>query len=170
VAAEPLDVFISYATPDRAWATWVAAQAEAAGLTVELDAWDWGVGSNFVLRMSDSLTRAKHLVALLSEAYFEAHRFTREEWTAVVAMDRAGENRLTPLRIMELPRHSIPAVLRPLVTADLFGVEEPAARRILLAALGLHRDEERAEPVFPGAAPAASISESIAPAAGVSSS
>jgi hypothetical protein len=35
-----LDLFISHAGPDRAWAEWVAWHLCEAGYTVELDVWD----------------------------------------------------------------------------------------------------------------------------------
>lgn len=38
-----LDVFISYAGRDRAWAEWVAWQLRSAGLRVEFNAWNWSV-------------------------------------------------------------------------------------------------------------------------------
>ncbi|MGH3767031.1 MAG: toll/interleukin-1 receptor domain-containing protein [Pseudonocardiaceae bacterium] len=46
------DVFVSHAGRDRAWAEWVAWQLERAGLSVELDYWDWQAGENFVARIS----------------------------------------------------------------------------------------------------------------------
>lgn len=61
-----VDIFVSYAGPDRPWAEWVASQAESLGLTVEFDAWDWAAGSNFVLNMSDALGRASRVAALYS--------------------------------------------------------------------------------------------------------
>ena len=73
------------------WAEWVAWHLVDAGYDVELDAWDWAVGDNAVLRMSDALERADRVVMLYSPAYFERHRFTTDEWTAVMAgPDRPG--------------------------------------------------------------------------------
>jgi len=141
-----VDIFVSYAGPDRPWAEWVASQVEAAGLSVELDAWDWAAGSNFVLNMNDALARASRVVALYSKAYFDRSRYTTEEWASVVAT----RQRLLPLRVEEVEP---PPILRPLVWVDLFGVAEAHARaRVRNALLGPKRPSE---PVpFPGAAKA----------------
>ncbi|GIF68268.1 ATP-binding protein [Asanoa ishikariensis] len=122
---------MSYAGRDRAWAEWVAWHLEAAGHSVELDVWDWSTGDNAVLRISDALERADRVVSLYSQAYFDRHRFTTDEWTAVMAgPDRQG--RLVPLRLEEV---TPPAVLRPIIWRDLFGLDQEAARVALLSAL-----------------------------------
>ena len=43
-----MDLFVSHAGRDRAWAEWVAWELQQAGYRVELDYWDWEVGENFV--------------------------------------------------------------------------------------------------------------------------
>jgi TIR domain len=43
-----VDVFISYAGPDRPWAEWPAWRLEQDGVSVELAAWEWSAGANFV--------------------------------------------------------------------------------------------------------------------------
>lgn len=45
------DFFISYNHADRAWAEWIAWQLEQVGFSVEIQAWDFRPGSNFVLEM-----------------------------------------------------------------------------------------------------------------------
>ena len=71
---ERVDFFVSHAGADLAWAEWVAWQLQAAGYSVELDAWDWGPGRNFMLAMSDALGGADRVVALFSQAYFQRSR------------------------------------------------------------------------------------------------
>jgi tetratricopeptide (TPR) repeat protein len=129
------DLFVSYAGPDRPWAEWVAQQLEAAGYSVELDVWDWAAGSNAVLNMNDALSRAGRVLALYSVAYFERHRFTVDEWTAVLAErpDTDGQRRLVPVRVQEVMP---PPILASLVYRDLFGVDEQRARQELLTAVG----------------------------------
>jgi tetratricopeptide (TPR) repeat protein len=124
-----VDLFVSYAGPDRPWAEWAATQLEAAGHTVELDVWDWRAGDNFVLKMTDALDRADRVLALFSPDYFDRARFSADEWTAVVAQRR----RLIPVRVAEV---SPPTILGQLVYKDVFGVDEPRARAVLLAAVG----------------------------------
>ena len=98
------DFFVSHAGADRAWAEWVAWQLTDAGYTVELDAWDWAAGRNFVLAMSDALARCDRVLALFSAAYFERPRYTTEEWTAaLVHVPGTGQGRLVPVRVENVP-------------------------------------------------------------------
>jgi tetratricopeptide (TPR) repeat protein len=145
-----LDLFVSYAGPDRAWAEWVAWHLAAAGYSIELDVWDWAAGDNVVLRMSDALDRAVRVLALWSPSYFEPGRFTTEEWTASVAQrpDETGQRRLVPIRVAEV---TPPSVLKPLLFRDVFGVDEDRAKAILLEAVRGPRDA-RGLPEFPGTA------------------
>jgi TIR domain len=128
-----VDMFISYAGPDRPWAEWAAWQLEQAGISVELAAWEWSAGENFVLRMNDALARANRVLALYSPAYFEPHRYTSDEWAAVMALppdERA--RRLVPVRVQEVKP---PPLLAPIAFADVFGLPEPLARQALLTAV-----------------------------------
>jgi hypothetical protein len=144
------DFFVSHAGADRAWAEWVAWQLADAGYTVELDAWDWSAGQNFVLAMSDALGRCDRVLALLSPAYFERARYTTEEWTAaLVHGPGTGQRPLVPVRVENLPAEDLPAVLRPVLFCDLVGLDAAEARRVLLEAVqGPKRPD--GEPVFPG--------------------
>jgi hypothetical protein len=128
----------------------VAWQLTEAGYTVELDVWDWAVGQNFVTAMSDALERCDRVVALLSAAYFDRSRYTTEEWSAAVLhVLGTGEGRLVPVRVEEVPPAAMPAVLRPLLFCDVFGVDAGQARLVLLAAMQGPRRPD-GEPVFPG--------------------
>jgi tetratricopeptide (TPR) repeat protein len=144
------DFFISHAGADRAWAEWVAWQLEQAGYTVELDVWDWAAGQNLVTAMSDALDRCDRVVALFSAAYFDRSRYTTEEWSvAALHVPGTGDHRLVPVRVEDVPLADMPAVLRPLVYRDLFGMAEEQARQILLEAVaGPRRPDQK--PVFPG--------------------
>ncbi|WP_405639066.1 FxSxx-COOH system tetratricopeptide repeat protein [Streptomyces sp. NBC_00019] len=133
--------FVSHAGADRAWAEWIAWQLIDAGLQVELDCWDWAAGDNFVVKMNTALEHGRFL-ALFSPAYFELERFTTPEWTAMLAM----REKITPVRVADTVA---PAILRPLITRDLFGLDEEAARRVLLEAVaGPARPTTRG--AFPG--------------------
>src|SRR5262249_55146226 len=79
-----VDFFVSHAGRDRAWAEWVAWQLREAGYTVEVDAWDWRAGENFVTRMHAAVDAARWVVALLSSAYFEEGRYTADEWSSAL--------------------------------------------------------------------------------------
>ncbi|HEU4426878.1 MAG TPA: TIR domain-containing protein, partial [Pilimelia sp.] len=147
-----MDLFISYAGPDRPWAEWAGWQLEQAGYAVELDVWDWAAGDNVVLRMNDALARAERVLVLCSPVYFERSRFTTDEWTAVMARrpDRDGRHRLVPVRVAP---GDPPPILAPLVFRDVFDLGEQRARQELLAAVGGGR-RPTGEPSFPGSAEA----------------
>ena len=144
------DFFLSHAGADQAWAEWVAWQLTDAGYTIELDAWDWAVGQNFMLAMSDALGRCDRVLALFSPAYFERLRYTTDEWTvAMVHVPGTGQGRLVPVRVANLPPEDMPAVLRPLIICDLVGLDAAEARRVLLDAVAGPK-RPNGEPVFPG--------------------
>ena len=137
--------FISHAGRDRAWAEWVAWHLNDAGYSVELDCWDWAPGDDFVLKMRNALDNAERVVALLSPAYFESERYTGNEFSAAFVKDDDGQHRLLPLRI---ERCEVPSLLRPLISSDLFGIDEDEAlKRLLAAAQGAIRPSGR--PAFP---------------------
>ena len=150
MVGDSADFFVSHAGADRAWAEWVAWQLTDAGYTVELDVWDWAAGQNFMTAMSDALGRCDRVVALFSAAYFDRSRYTTEEWSAAALhVPGTGDNRLVPVRVEEVPATDMPAVLRPLVYRDLFGVGEEQARQVLLEAVAGPRRPDH-KPVFPG--------------------
>jgi hypothetical protein len=150
MVGDSADFFVSHAGVDRAWAEWVAWQLTEAGYTVELDVWDWAAGQNFVTAMSDALGRCARVVALLSAAYFDRSRYTTDEWSvAALHMPGTGDNRLVPVRVEDVPTKDMPAVLRPVVYRDLFGVGEEQARQVLLEAVAGPRRPDH-KPVFPG--------------------
>ncbi|MGV9246720.1 FxSxx-COOH system tetratricopeptide repeat protein [Streptomyces sp. NPDC003710] len=147
MAAAAESVFVSYAGPDQAWAEWVAWHLRDAGHRVELDVWDWRTGDNFIERMNDALERATAVVALFSNNYFDRARWTREEWTSVVAR----RERLIPLTIEPLAAADVPDILSAVIRKDLHGLDERAAVAALLNAVD-GPDGPLVEPGFPGAA------------------
>jgi hypothetical protein len=150
MGGDRVQFFVSHAGRDRAWAEWVAWQLTDAGYSVELDVWDWAAGQNFMTAMSDALDRADRVVALFSTAYLDRSRYTTEEWSAsMLHMPPGDPKQLLPLRVEDVAVTQIPAVLRPLLFHDLFGLEEDAARRVLLEAAAGPRRPDR-PPVFPG--------------------
>ena len=152
VGGDRRDFFVSHAGADRAWAEWVAWQLEQAEYNVELDVWDWAAGRNFVTAMSDALDRCARVVALVSSAYLDRSRYTTEEWSAaVVHVPGMRDGRLVPVRVEDVPVEQMPAVLRPLIFCDVFGVDAGQARQALLAAVAGPRRPD-GEPVFPGRA------------------
>jgi TIR domain/Tetratricopeptide repeat/NB-ARC domain len=144
------DFFVSHAGADRAWAEWVAWQLTQAGYTVVLDVWDWAAGRNFITAISDALDHCDRVVALFSAAYFDRSRYTTEEWTTALLHAPGTETgRLVPVRVEDVPVADMPAMLRPVLFKDLFGVDAEQARRVLLEAVAGPRRPGR-EPAFPG--------------------
>ena len=128
----------------------MAWQLTAAGYTVELDVWDWAAGRNFVTAISDALERCDRVVALFSAAYFDRSRYTTQEWSAaLVHLPGMAEGKLVPVRVEEVPAAAVPAMLRPLVSRNVFGMAEEQAREVLLEAVAGPRRPDR-QPVFPG--------------------
>ena len=155
VGGDRVDLFISHAGADRAWAEWVAWQLDHAGYAVELDVWDWAAGQNFVMAMSNALERCDRVVALFSAAYFDRSRYTGEEWSAsLVHAPVPDRGRLVPVRIEDVPSGQVPAILRTLTYRDLFGLAEGDARQVLLEAVrGPSRPDQA--PLYPGPGPTA---------------
>jgi tetratricopeptide (TPR) repeat protein len=147
VTGQPRAIFVSYAGVDRAWAEWVAWELSAARYSVELDVWDWHAGDSAVRRMDEALQRAAVVVALFSPAYFEEHRFTRDEWEAVLTARPDRRQRLIPLRVAEVTPPS--PLLARLVWKDLFDLAEEHARTALLTAVGELSGRPTTAPPFP---------------------
>ncbi|MBI4917838.1 MAG: SUMF1/EgtB/PvdO family nonheme iron enzyme [Acidobacteria bacterium] len=146
--ADRLDVFISHAGGDRAWAEWVDfVLRKELGLSTMCDVYDFAVGDNFVLRMNDALARAERLVLLLSPQSV-GRRFVEAEWSAAFA--RSG-GRLVPIVVEKVP---VPPLLAATLYADLVGKDRPAAiAELRRALLGVQRPTR--EPPLPGARPPA---------------
>jgi len=138
--------FISYASVDRAWATWIARQLRKANWRVELDV-VWSPGADFVDRMAAALTEADKVVAIFSAAYF-THPFSRREWQAAFARNAQHEGRLVPVLV---ERCEIPELYATLVYIDLTDLDEQAAAQRLIGTL--KGDPPDTPVVFPGAVP-----------------
>ncbi len=143
-----MKVFVSYNQADRSWAAWIAWQLEAEGHEAILQAWDFAVGSNFVLEMQRALREADRTVAVLSNEYLGA-RFPAAEWAAAFATDPEGrDRRLVPVRVAACQPEGL---LGTIVYQDLVGLDETAARRRLRQAISGARLKPSTEPPFPPA-------------------
>jgi DNA-binding beta-propeller fold protein YncE len=150
-----IDFFISYTSSDRQWAEWIAWQLEEAGYATIIQAWDIRPGHNFVEAMHQATRRSAKTLAVLSRAYVEGSTFTQPEWQSRVREDPAGADRaLLPVRVGECEPGGL---LAPIVYVDLVGVDEDEARVRLLDAAQDKRARPVVAPVFPGAAPVASV-------------
>lgn len=146
-----VDYFISYTSPDKAWAEWIGWVLEEAGASVRLQAWDFVPGSNFVLEMQRAATTAQRTIAVLSPDYLKS-RFAAPEWAAAFAQDPEGlSRRLVPVRVRDC---ALEGMLQAIVHIDLIGLDEAVARKRLSNGLGAKRGKPDRAPSFPGAAPA----------------
>ena len=145
-ASFPRDFFVSYTGVDEQWAEWIAWNLEVAGYATVLQVWDFGAGSHFVSEMHRVTQIASRTIAVLSNAYL-ASAYAEAEWQEAWRADPVGAGRkLLVFRIEECPR---PGLLGQLVSVDLFGVEEGAARSRLLAAVREGRRKPELPPGFP---------------------
>jgi hypothetical protein len=161
------DYFISYSSPDKAWAEWISWVLEEAGTTVYLQAWDFVPGSNFVLEMHRVASSAERTIAVFSPDYLKS-RFSAPEWASAFAQDPEGfERRLVPVRVRDC---ALDGMLRTIVYIDLVGLGEVAARKRLLDGLRAERGKPDQVPAFPGAALAGHIAENSKPFPGTASS
>lgn len=143
------DFFISYTRADRSWAEWVAWQLEEAGYAVLLQSWDFGPGSNFILKMQQAATESERTIAILSNDYFRSE-FARSEWAAAFAQDPDGKKGvLIPVRVEECRP---PGLLASIVYIDLVDKDEEQARELLLASVRRVRAKPAQAPPFPGKA------------------
>jgi hypothetical protein len=132
------DFLISYASPDRTWAEWMAATLEEGGYRTIIAAWDVRPGENVVLAMNEATKRADRTLLVLSEAYLVDA--TVSEWTVAFGRDPQGRDGwVVPVRI---DRCAVEGLLSSLVCVDLVDLSEQEARECLLA--GVNR--ERAKP------------------------
>jgi hypothetical protein len=132
MASEPPKVFISYNRADRDWAEWIAHAIDRSGYQPIIQAWDFRLGQNFVLRIQEAMADSGLTIAVLSEDYLEAE-FTQSEWAAAFARDPTGKNRkLIPVRVAKC---HLPPILSEIIYIDLVGWAEQDAERALLDGL-----------------------------------
>ncbi|MCM3926323.1 toll/interleukin-1 receptor domain-containing protein, partial [Frankia sp. AiPs1] len=126
-AAQPgTDLFLSYAGPDENWATWISGILELAGRTVRVQPSESPGGEYAVSDIGAEVARAERVLAVCSPALFDAPWCTLE-WAAMVAT--------RPLLLVRVADGPVPEVLATVDRVDLFGIDEAAATRRLLAAV-----------------------------------
>jgi tetratricopeptide (TPR) repeat protein len=132
-----VEFFISYTSPDRTWAEWIASELTRAGHTSRVQAWDFAPGSNWVLEMNTAAQSAERTIAVLSPAFLES-RYASAEWAAAFRDDPTGAARkLVPVRVRPCQPGGL---LGSIVYIDLVGLPEDAARRALIGGLRMERN------------------------------
>jgi hypothetical protein len=144
------DFFVSYTQADRAWAEWIAWILEEDGHKVLVQAWDFVPGGNWIQNMNAGTRDAARTIAVLSPDYLHS-LYGGAEWQAAWAQDPEGTGRkLLTVRVRECDR---PGLLAGVVSTDLFGIPETAARgrlQAMVAAAITGRAKPMVAPVFPG--------------------
>ena len=126
------DFFISYNKADTQWAEWVAWQLEGAGYTTYFQAWDFGLGANFIVEMDRALKETRHTILLLSPDFLSSE-YCKAEWSAVFLDDVTGVKRtILPVIVRKCDP---PKLLAPRVRLALNTENEDAAREELLRAI-----------------------------------
>ncbi len=142
------DFFVSYTGADREWAEWIAWTLEAASYRVVIQAWDFTAGTHLVEKLHRATEQAPRTVVVLSAAYLTSVS-AAPEWQAAWAADPSGRARkLLVFRVEECDR---PGLLGQIVSVDLFGITQDAARHMVVAAAAGERGKPATEPGFPGA-------------------
>lgn len=141
------DFFISYTSAQTQWAEWIGYVLEEEGFTVIIQAWDFRPGSNFVLEMQKAASTADRTLLVLSPDYMNS-QFAAPEWAAAFANDPQGLNQtLVPVVVEDCQP---PGLLKSIVHIKLMGMDEAAARQLLLAGIDKKRAKPSNRPAFPG--------------------
>ncbi|MBL7500106.1 toll/interleukin-1 receptor domain-containing protein [Frankia sp. CNm7] len=150
---ERWDFLVSYASPDKGWAEWIAWELENAGCRVWFEDWDAPPGSQAVAAVDQAVQRAERTVVVWSPAY--AGSTATGQWHVAYKTDQdGGGRRVLVVRIVDF---ELSGLLQPITPIDLFGRSEPEVRAVLrLAArraISGERGKPKARPPFPGSAP-----------------
>ncbi|WP_263864101.1 toll/interleukin-1 receptor domain-containing protein, partial [Candidatus Frankia nodulisporulans] len=101
------------------------------------------MGTNWVAKMDEGVSRARRTIAVLSE-YYARSVYGKAEWQAAWVSDPLGaDQRLLVFRVTDCPR---PGLLGQVVSADLFGRTEQTAREAALGAARAAAFGTRAKP------------------------
>jgi len=137
------DFFVSYTRDDQQWAEWIAWELEQAGYKVLIQAWDMTPGSNWVFSMNDGVQRSERMIAVLSSEYTRS-LYGTVEWQGAFKDDPLGAQR--KLLVARVEKCDRPGPLGQVVSFDLFGLPEDAAREALVRAAQLAVSGGRAKP------------------------
>jgi len=141
------DFFISYTHADTAWAEWISYVLEEEGFSVIIQAWDFRPGKNFVLEMQNAATKAERTLMVLSPDYLQS-QFASPEWASAFGQDPQGQSaKLVPVMVRSCQPTGI---LTSIVQIRIVGLDENAARKVVLTGIDQKRAKPSARPPFPG--------------------
>jgi MinD-like ATPase involved in chromosome partitioning or flagellar assembly len=125
------NLLISYASVERTWAEWIAAELGDTGVSVNLLEVTAGSGVGYLDEAIRLLSRNSRLLVLLSQTYVSTDN-ARDLWKIATERAVGGGQFLVSVRL-DSRRHPSPFSDRPAV--DLYGLSEERARTVLLDAL-----------------------------------
>jgi hypothetical protein len=141
------DFFVSYTSPDKGWAEWIAYVLEEADWRVVIQAWDFRPGSNFVLEMHKAASEADRTITVLSPDYLRS-QFVSPEWAVAFTQDPQGfQNKLVPIVVRNC---EIRGLLKSVVHIDITEKTEEEARKAVLQGVDAQRPKPSRRPSFPG--------------------
>ncbi|MFI6758778.1 FxSxx-COOH system tetratricopeptide repeat protein [Micromonospora sp. NPDC050417] len=155
----PTEVLVSYASVDRMWAEWVAAELSDVNLTTVLQEVDAAGERSSAQRIEGRLAPSSWAMVLLSQEYVKSAN-AAGTWKTIVARDTisGGPALLIPIRLDGI---RLPEPFTERVPLDLGNLTEERAREALLAALNQSPsvrgpatvDPNRPRPRFPATPP-----------------
>jgi tetratricopeptide (TPR) repeat protein len=162
-AASPhYDFFISYTAADKAWAEWIAWELKDFGFTVDIQAWNFRPGQDFIWHMQNALQHSDRTIAILSPDYLKSD-LGGAEWRAVFNLDPTGEQALLlPVYVRAYDAKQM-ALLSSRIYINLVGLSEAEARAILRSGINPNPVPPTSAPAFPGATPASAALKGPAP-------
>jgi TIR domain len=135
-----MNVFLSYASEQRALAERVCRQLEAEGHQVFFDHDDLGGGDSFGQRIRDEIERSNVLVFLISSASIAPPRYALTELAIAAGLAPRKRPAILPVRTDATPIDAVPAVLRSYTILDPQG---DSVAEIALAVDRLYRRARR---------------------------
>lgn len=136
-------VFISYASPDRDLADYLARDLEAEGVSVWSDR-SIEPGQNWLEGIEEGLRKAEFFVVVISPASLNSEWVNFEAGVALSRDPSSPHRRLLPVLTRGVDRGSLPASLRHLQAIEMEGVGiAQASRRVAeLVAATVKADDE----------------------------
>ena len=141
-SSKPYDVFVSYSSSDRLYASRLAAELEDCGYVVWLDSWEVLVGHNIVDEVYKGISGSRFVAVLLSDTACQSEWVKNEFTAGLMSEIEARQVVVLPVKVGDCV---IPTPLRNKRYADFTHSWEDGFRE-LTAAMDMHRLDMRLNP------------------------
>jgi hypothetical protein len=132
-ASDDRDVFVSYASDDRARVSAIVQELKAHGFSVWLDVEQLRAGQQFDV-LHEQIWRSTFFLAMLSRSALGARRWIMDEINTAIAAYNEGRS-LTVIAVRLEPGIELPPILRSRKAVDLFGAHPRQDIALLVATL-----------------------------------